>query len=684
MGCASSTEAAPPPPPPPKKPAAPPTKPAAEPTPPTKPAAEPTPTPKPAAEPTPAPKPAAEPTPAPKPAAEPTPAPAGPQLAIQIKYDIDQAEWQAMFDAHATNTEHPSFQGFKLPASRGQFVDESKTMVYHEVGAMKSSLIDCSGVDLMKMGALMGGPSFAALNHACGAEVSPPTMLVDMPTDGPPPSPDVIVFLEVKDFGVWHAGFTEHGTNKSIGGMEVPYSRSEVCDESRTKIYRNGNKLAVCVFDTNPTMGLLMADPAFQASIEKLGVISQTAKPRVALPPPPTGPEPPAPVLKWFDGKPMSEKVDWFVENAADDYSMAFVGEFAPPMPPLDKTKAIGIMKSLVASFPDFGFLNVGAPPASIEGNGAWGLVYSSGTHTGEPFALPNHPPVGPTGNYNKFGPTVCRVFADSTGTKLARVEFEPLKPGPSGPPAFYVANGGVLGAPPAAAPAPAPEMTNLFAVYHTFEEGKAEAWWENMTKLTPEDMGAMAAKQKSLGFVNQYFMPTAPSDSPIYCIWESEKAVTDEEFQTFIDGPDGPGPGSLINKCYRVMPGGFMPPSAFGASDAPAEVKPTTGKLFWIKHDFLEGAAAKFWEQAASMTKEAANEANASHGFYNHYFMPHGMEGPIWCVWESKEALDIDAIRAFIDGPNGPGGGVTFNNDINLIPEGMGIVPSAYFTADA
>ena len=155
MGCASSTEAAPPPPPPPKKPAAPPTKPAAEPTP----------TPKPAAEPTPAPKPAAEPTPAPKPAAEPTPAPAGPQLAIQIKYDIDQAEWQAMFDAHATNTEHPSFQGFKLPASRDQFVDESKTMVYHEVGAMKSSLIDCSGVDLMKMGALMGGPSFAALNH---------------------------------------------------------------------------------------------------------------------------------------------------------------------------------------------------------------------------------------------------------------------------------------------------------------------------------------------------------------------------------------------------------------------------------------------------------------------------------------------------------------------------------------
>ena len=39
---------------------------------------------------------------------------------------------------------------------------------------------------------------------------------------------------------------------------------------------------------------------------------------------------------------------------------------------------------------------------------------------------------------------------------------------------------------------------------------------------------------------------------------WECKVDTEPEVFQAFIDGPDGPGQGALINKCYKVMPGGL------------------------------------------------------------------------------------------------------------------------------
>ncbi len=47
---------------------------------------------------------------------------------------------------------------------------------------------------------------------------------------------------------------------------------------------------------------------------------------------------------------------------------------------------------------------------------------------------------------------------------------------------------------------------------------------------------------------------------------WECKVDTEPEVFQAFIDGPDGPGQGALINKCYKVMPGAILPPSHFKA----------------------------------------------------------------------------------------------------------------------
>ena len=110
------------------------------------------------------------------------------------------------------------------------------------------------------------------------------------------------------------------------------------------------------------------------------------------------------------------------------------------------------------------------------------------------------------------------------------------------------------------------------------------------MMKMGPDDMRAMDLKNNKLGVHCHSFMP-AGMEGPINCMWEckvddslypypslplplplpltlpsstltlplsltlAKVDTAPEVFQAFIDGPDGPGPGVVINKCYKVMP---------------------------------------------------------------------------------------------------------------------------------
>ena len=56
------------------------------------------------------------------------------------------------------------------------------------------------------------------------------------------------------------------------------------------------------------------------------------------------------------------------------------------------------------------------------------------------------------------------------------------------------------------------------------------------------------------------------PQDD-IFCIWEASQPLSAEEFQSFIDGPDGPAPGVFINRVFPVIEGGITPSTAFPAS---------------------------------------------------------------------------------------------------------------------
>ena len=220
-----------------------------------------------------------------------------------------------------------------------------------------------------------------------------------------------------------------------------------------------------------------------------------------------------------------------------------------------------------------------------------------------------------------------------------------------------------------------------FYTVVHTFNEGKAGAWWEAIKTI---DMAALAKKNKELGFHNHYFQPSG-ADGPIHCLWECKADTSPEDFQKFIDGPDGPGEGVFVNKCYKVMPGAVLPPMINFDGPLAAAPVPSSGAMFWVYHEFLPDAAEGFWTYLKGMTPEqqAAGVAKqTSLGFFNHAFMPCTPEGPCICTWESKADVSIEEFQKFIDGPDGPGAGKVFKNTVYKSVPG-GLYPSAHFPAE-
>lgn len=228
------------------------------------------------------------------------------------------------------------------------------------------------------------------------------------------------------------------------------------------------------------------------------------------------------------------------------------------------------------------------------------------------------------------------------------------------------------------------PEEPVFFAVVHEFiDASKAEAFWKAFGEMTQEQMAEMNAKNDALGFHNHSYMPSS-AEGPVLCLWEVKPEATTETMQTFIDSPDGPTMGAMINTVHKAMPGAIVPSSFFSGPPAGEPAK-TTGSFFWVHHTFQEGAADGFWEMLSKMSAEdmaAMQEKNATLGFHNHAFLPCSAEGPCICIWESKEPMASEEFQTFIDGPDGPGAGLVFKNVVHAAMEGAAL-PSAKFSVD-
>ena len=61
-------------------------------------------------------------------------------------------------------------------------------------------------------------------------------------------------------------------------------------------------------------------------------------------------------------------------------------------------------------------------------------------------------------------------------------------------------------------------------------------------------------SKKPRSGIDNNAFCPVGP-EGPAFCLWEVREGITAEEFQEFIDGPNGVnfGLGALMNICKEI-----------------------------------------------------------------------------------------------------------------------------------
>ena len=78
-------------------------------------------------------------------------------------------------------------------------------------------------------------------------------------------------------------------------------------------------------------------------------------------------------------------------------------------------------------------------------------------------------------------------------------------------------------------------------------------------------------AKNLEAGFYNHCFCPIGP-EGPAYCIWEVREGISAEEFQEFIDGPNGVnfGLGAWLNICREINLELAGTPLTPGSSESP------------------------------------------------------------------------------------------------------------------
>lgn len=231
------------------------------------------------------------------------------------------------------------------------------------------------------------------------------------------------------------------------------------------------------------------------------------------------------------------------------------------------------------------------------------------------------------------------------------------------------------------------PASADFFTVVHKFvDESAKTAFW---AAQTPESAAAYATKNLADGVYNHYFLPDADNSDYINCLWETKNSMTDTEFQTFIDGPDGPSQNTFVNTPYRANVGAALPKSAFVA---PLKLnnfdnKVPAGSVFWVEHTFVAGKAADWLAALANVVPAEMAAANIANGVNNPQFILLGTNDTdatmdAMCVWETENVMTVAEFQKFIDGPTGPGEGV-FKNVVHKW-NGAGYGPEPAFEAVA
>jgi len=230
------------------------------------------------------------------------------------------------------------------------------------------------------------------------------------------------------------------------------------------------------------------------------------------------------------------------------------------------------------------------------------------------------------------------------------------------------------------------PKESKYRTVVHEFVDGQAEAFWANMG--VQANFQAFLAQNAEDNVHLHYFLPDT-SGKKVNCLWETSSCWSDTEFQTWVDGPRGPGQGVFVNTPYLANVGAYLPATGFNDDGTPSGVPipagaAPQGSVYWVEHHFLnETVAAPWLANLPNWNQADYNTANYAIGVANPQFILKHPDSPsAMCVWETKEVMTPAQFQAFIDGPTGPGEGV-FNNVIHETAPG-GVMPATAFPASS
>jgi len=199
-------------------------------------------------------------------------------------------DWHQGFKAHATETTF-SMNGttYTVSMARNAACDEGKTEVFCDVEDPNKLAITLFALDMAKFGPVMAEPAFEEMSKAAIVSQDPPSIIANPP--GESATPNMFMCVEVEDPEAWIAGFKAHADSKTgTWGFEVPITRGEFVDESKTRLFKSATRANVvgCYMEAvdMSKLGPMLANPEFQQLASQLGEKAETKVMKVVTPAP--------------------------------------------------------------------------------------------------------------------------------------------------------------------------------------------------------------------------------------------------------------------------------------------------------------------------------------------------------------------------------------------------------------
>jgi hypothetical protein len=193
-------------------------------------------------------------------------------------------EWFNIFSQHS-DSKILEINGNKYTPkkSRNEFVDEIRTEVWRDIDHPNHVAVTCFEVDVPALESFMTKDE-AMINMTTdfGWEINPPLELKEMIPELSKDEEDIFCFMNVEDSDKWISGFREHSTSKVISGFEAELSvtRSEFCDEEKTRIFKHAkipNRVAFLLHKVKTkVLGQFMADKNMNKLTKFLGELEST------------------------------------------------------------------------------------------------------------------------------------------------------------------------------------------------------------------------------------------------------------------------------------------------------------------------------------------------------------------------------------------------------------------------